>query len=76
MLPVSAAEKFDMDLTKVGDTKWNVNQSNPSKIDRTGAKQITAFKKDIQDIKASTSVYEMLDVKRSKNKRQFLIGNV
>ncbi len=65
-----------MDLTKVGESSWNVSQIPPTKTDRTGAKQITAFKKDIQAIKASTSVYEMLDVKRSKNKRQFLIGDV
>lgn len=65
-----------MDLTKVGETNWNVKQGPPSKVDRTGAKQIVAFKKDIEAIKTSTSVYEMLDVKRSKNKRQFLIGNV
>jgi hypothetical protein len=61
-----------MDLTKVGDLKWNVDQTKKQAPDPTGAKHIGGFKKDMKTIKDSNSVNDMLVVKRAKNKRQFL----
>lgn len=65
-----------MDLTKVGDTNWNINPYSPAKPDPTGARHIKSFQKDIKIFKTSNAVNEMLDVKRSKNKRQFITGNL
>ena len=65
-----------MDLTRVGDLNWSINPGNPPKADPTGAKHIKGFKKDIKTLKDSNSVHDMLDIKRSKTKRQFLTGNV
>ncbi len=63
-----------MNLAKVGESNWNVSQIPSTKSDRTGAKQIIEFKKDIQTLKASNSVHDILDIKRSKKKRQFMLG--
>lgn len=65
-----------MDLTKVGHTHWNTNPGTPPKPDPTGKKHIKGFQKDIKKLQASSDVHDMLDVKRSKNKRQFLTGDV
>jgi hypothetical protein len=63
-----------MDLTKIGvDTRWQVAQGALTlKQDTTGFRHIDGFKNDAKSLKASTSVKEMLSVKRSKNKRQFM----
>jgi len=63
-----------MDLTKIGvDTRWQVAQGVHSlKQDTTGFRHINGFKSDAKSLKVSTSVKEMLSVKRSKNKRQFM----
>jgi hypothetical protein len=64
-----------MDLTKVGNTHWSTNPNTPPKPDPTGAKHIKGFQKDIKTLQTSNAVHDMLDVKRSKNKRQFLTGS-
>lgn len=65
-----------MDLTRIGDLNWSTNPSNPPKADPTGSKHIAGFKKDIKTLKSSNSVHDMLDIKRTKTKRQFITGDV
>ena len=65
-----------MDLTKIGDSNWSTNPNVPRKPDPTGAKHIKSFQKDIKVLQVSNDVGNILDIKRSKNKRQFLTGDI
>lgn len=69
-------KKITMDLKKVGGLNWSVHRSQmalqPYIPNATGIEHIYGFKKDAKALKESNSVANVLEIKRSKFKRQFL----
>jgi hypothetical protein len=71
-----------MDLTKLAGGGYKIDQSKTNedlmrtmKSDQTGLRHISGFKKDARLHQNSTSVHDILQVKRSKSKRQFIKAN-